>query len=146
MLVYGDVILDDYLFGHADRLSPEKPVPVVMFEHRDLYPGGAGNVVRNLQALGCEPILVAVVGEGEAGNECRAQLAAAGLVSDGLIEAEDWSTPRKLRVHAGQHALVRIDFDVRVPEDRRGRGAGRRAGEVVAGLPARSSAIIARAP
>jgi D-beta-D-heptose 7-phosphate kinase/D-beta-D-heptose 1-phosphate adenosyltransferase len=119
VLVYGDVILDDYLFGHADRLSPEKPVPVVAFERRDLYLGGAGNVVRNLQALGCEPILVAVVGEGEAGSECRAQLAAAGLLTDGLIEAEDWSTPRKMRVHAGQHALVRIDFESTRPEDRR---------------------------
>ena len=108
VLVYGDTILDDYLFGHADRLSPEKPVPVVTYERRDLYLGGAGNVVRNLQALGCEPILVTVVGEGDAGNECRAQLAAAGLALDGLVEAHGWSTPRKLRVHAGQHALVRI--------------------------------------
>jgi len=119
VLVYGDMILDDYLFGHADRLSPERPVPVVMYEHRDLYLGGAGNVVRNLQALGCEPILVTVVGEGDAGNECRAQMAAAGLAMDGLIEAEGWSTPRKLRVHAGQHALVRIDFEGPRPEDRR---------------------------
>lgn len=119
MLVYGDMILDDYLFGHADRLSPEKPVPVVRFEHRDLYLGGAGNVVRNLQALGCEPILVSIMGDGEAGNECRAQLAAAGLATDGLVEAVGWSTPRKMRVHAGQHALVRIDFEDERPEDRR---------------------------
>jgi D-beta-D-heptose 7-phosphate kinase/D-beta-D-heptose 1-phosphate adenosyltransferase len=119
VLVYGDMILDDYLFGHADRLSPEKPVPVVRFEHRDLYLGGAGNVVRNLHALGCEPILVTVVGDGEAGNECRAQLAAAGLATDGLVEAEGWATPRKMRVHARQHALVRIDFETDRPEDRR---------------------------
>jgi D-beta-D-heptose 7-phosphate kinase/D-beta-D-heptose 1-phosphate adenosyltransferase len=119
VLVYGDTILDDYLFGHADRLSPEKPVPVVQYEHRDLYLGGAGNVVRNLQALGCEPILVTVLGEGDAGNECRAQMAAAGLALDGLVEADGWSTPRKLRVHAGQHALVRIDFERPRPADRR---------------------------
>ena len=119
VLVYGDMILDDYLFGHADRLSPERPVPVVTYGHRDLYLGGAGNVVRNLQALGCEPILVTVVGEGEAGNECRAQIAAAGLAMDGLVEAAGWSTPRKLRVHAGQHALLRIDFEGPRPEDRR---------------------------
>ena len=123
VLVYGDTILDDYLFGHADRLSPEKPVPVVTYEHRDLYLGGAGNVVRNLQALGCEPILVTVVGEGDAGNECRAQLATAGLALDGLVEADGWSTPRKLRVHAGQHALVRIDFESPLTVDRRVEGA-----------------------
>lgn len=68
-------------------------------------------MVRNLQALGCEPILVAVVGPGEAGNECRAQLASAGLSTEGLVEAPGWATPRKMRVHAGQHALVRIDFE-----------------------------------
>ena len=119
VLVYGDMILDDTLFGRADRLSPEKPVPVVRFEHRDLYLGGAGNVVRNLQALDCEPILVTIVGEGEAGNECRAQLASAGLATDGLIEAPGWSTPRKMRVHAGQHALVRIDFEEERPADPR---------------------------
>jgi len=118
VLVYGDMILDDYLFGRAERLSPEKPVPVVTFEHRDLYLGGAGNVVRNLQALGCEPILVTLVGEGGSGNECRAQLAAAGLPTDGLVESARWATPRKMRVHAGQHALVRIDFESPRPEDR----------------------------
>lgn len=118
VLVYGDTILDDFLFGSADRLSPEKPVPVVRFAHRDLYLGGAGNVVRNLEALGCDPILVTLIGAGESGNECRAQLAAAGLATDGLVECEDWSTPRKMRVHAGQHALVRIDFEDARPEDR----------------------------
>jgi len=123
VLVYGDMILDDFVFGRADRLSPEKPVPVVMFDHRDLYLGGAGNVVRNLQALGCEPILVSVVGAGESGNECRAQLAAAGLATDGLVESARWSTPRKMRVHAGQHALVRIDFESERPEDRHAESA-----------------------
>jgi D-beta-D-heptose 7-phosphate kinase/D-beta-D-heptose 1-phosphate adenosyltransferase len=118
VLVYGDLILDDYMFGQADRLSPERPVPVVTYQRRDLYLGGAGNVVRNLEALGCEPILIAAVGEGDAGNECRAQMAAGGLAMDGLVEVQNWSTPRKLRVHAGQHALVRIDFETPRPEDR----------------------------
>jgi D-beta-D-heptose 7-phosphate kinase/D-beta-D-heptose 1-phosphate adenosyltransferase len=76
-------------------------------------------VVRNLRSLGCDPILVTIVGDGEAGNECRAQLASAGLATDGVVEAEDWATPRKMRVHAGQHALVRIDFEMERPEDRR---------------------------
>lgn len=118
VLVYGDLMLDDYLFGHAGRLSPERPVPVVTYQRQDLYLGGAGNVVRNLEALGCDPILVAAVGEGDAGNECRAQMAAAGLAMDGLVEVPNWSTPRKLRVHAGQHALVRIDFEADRPDDR----------------------------
>ncbi|HUP01220.1 MAG TPA: D-glycero-beta-D-manno-heptose 1-phosphate adenylyltransferase [Gemmatimonadota bacterium] len=109
ILVYGDLMLDEYIFGRADRLSPEKPVPIVALERREEQLGGAGNVVRNLQALGCEPVLVALVGDDPTGRACRAHLAAAGLTTEGLVEEPGRSTPRKIRVHAGQHALVRID-------------------------------------
>ncbi len=104
-------MLDEYLFGRADRLSPERPVPVVNFERRSVFPGGAGNVVRNLRALGCEAVLVARVGDDETGRVCRSELERAGLAGPGLVEAPGWMTPRKLRVHAGQHALARIDFE-----------------------------------
>lgn len=104
-------MLDEYLFGRADRLSPERPVPVVTFERRELFPGGAGNVVRNLGALGCEPVLIALVGDDEAGRECRARLEMEGYDSGGLVLDPQRSTPHKTRVHAGQHALVRIDVE-----------------------------------
>ena len=82
-------MLDEYLFGRADRLSPEKPVPVVAFERRELFPGGAGNVVRNLGALGCEPVLIALVGDDEAGRECRARLEEEGrLMRETLYDNE----------------------------------------------------------
>lgn len=111
IVVFGDLMLDEYLFGRADRLSPEKPVPVVTFERRDLYPGGAGNVVRNLGALGCEPVLISLVGDDETGRECRARLVADGFTDAGLVVEPRRPTPHKLRVHAGQHALVRIDYE-----------------------------------
>src|SRR5687767_3892859 len=111
ILVYGDLILDEYLFGKASRLSPEKPVPVVDFQHEDRYLGGAGNVVRNLKALGCEPVLVALVGDDPVGDECRAQVAREGLSEEGIVVEPGRSTPRKLRIHAGQHALARIDYE-----------------------------------
>jgi len=111
ILVYGDLMLDEYLFGRAERLSPERPVPVVDFQREDRYLGGAGNVVRNLDALGCEPVLVAAVGDDAVGDECRGQLARAGLSDEGLVVEPGRSTPRKLRVHAGQHALARIDYE-----------------------------------
>ena len=111
ILVYGDLLLDEYLFGRSDRLSPEKPVPVVEFQRRDHYLGGAGNVLRNLRSLGCEPVLVALVGDDAVGDECRAQLARDGLSDEGLVVEPGRTTPRKLRVHAGQHALVRIDYE-----------------------------------
>ncbi len=111
IVVFGDLMLDEYLFGRADRLSPEKPVPVVTFERRDLYPGGAGNVARNLAALGCEPVLISLVGDDESGRECRARLVADGFTDEGLVVEPRRPTPHKLRVHAGQHALVRIDYE-----------------------------------
>ncbi|MGH7570428.1 MAG: D-glycero-beta-D-manno-heptose 1-phosphate adenylyltransferase [Gemmatimonadota bacterium] len=111
IVVFGDLMLDEYLFGRADRLSPEKPVPVVTFERRDLYPGGAGNVARNLAALGCEPVLISLVGDDESGRECRAKLVAEGFTDEGLVVEPRRPTPHKLRVHAGQHALVRIDYE-----------------------------------
>ena len=111
IVVFGDLMLDEYLFGRADRLSPEKPVPVVGFERRDLYPGGAGNVVRNLGALGCHPVLVSLVGDDDSGRECRTRLVAEGYTDEGLVVDPRRPTPHKLRVHAGQHALVRIDYE-----------------------------------
>jgi D-beta-D-heptose 7-phosphate kinase/D-beta-D-heptose 1-phosphate adenosyltransferase len=140
ILVYGDLMLDEYIFGRADRLSPERPVPVVTFEHRDEYLGGAGNVVRNLHALGCQAVLVALVGDDETGRACRAALEAAGLATDGLVEEPGRVTPRKVRVHAGQHALVRIDY-----EDPEGSIAEswRRLEETLRGLaPACAAAIV----
>ena len=94
IVVFGDLMLDEYLFGRADRLSPEKPVPVVAFERRELFPGGAGNVVRNLGALGCEPVLIALVGDDEAGRECRARLEEEGYDRGGLVTDPRRSTPR----------------------------------------------------
>jgi len=111
ILVYGDLLLDEYVFGRASRLSPEKPVPVVAFERCETYPGGAGNVARNLAALGCEPVLVAAVGDDAAGREARDRLEADGLSTGGLVPTEERPTPRKVRIHAGQHALVRVDYE-----------------------------------
>ncbi len=122
IVVLGDLMLDEYLFGRADRLSPEKPVPVVNFERRDLYPGGAGNVARNLGALGCEPVLISLVGDDETGRQCRTRLVTEGFTDEGLVIEPRRPTPHKLRVHAGQHALVRIDYED--PEDASERARG----------------------
>lgn len=111
ILVYGDLMLDEYVFGRAERLSPEKPVPIVTFERRDEQVGGAGNVVRNLLSLGCTPVLVALTGDDETGRACRRALHEAGLEPAGLIEERGRVTPRKTRIHAGQHAIVRVDYE-----------------------------------
>ena len=89
-----------------------------MFEHRDLYLGARVTSCATSRRSAVSRFSSRSSGKAKPGTSAG-QLAAAGLVSDGLIEAEDWSTPRKLRVHAGQHALVRIDFERPRSEDRR---------------------------
>jgi D-beta-D-heptose 7-phosphate kinase/D-beta-D-heptose 1-phosphate adenosyltransferase len=68
VLVVGDVMLDRYVYGQVTRISPEAPVPILSVEREVAYPGGAGNVVRNLTALGAAVALVSVVGDDQAGG------------------------------------------------------------------------------
>src|SRR2546430_11037257 len=83
--VLGDVMLDRYLWGHVDRISPEAPVPVVEVERETVSLGGAGNVAANLSALGAVPALVSVCGDDEAGRELRHLLEARGIATDALL-------------------------------------------------------------
>src|SRR4249920_4093495 len=77
--VLGDVMLDRYLWGRVDRISPEAPVPVVEIERESLALGGAGNVAANLKALGAEPVLVSVVGDDADGKMLCRSLAGRGV-------------------------------------------------------------------
>ncbi|HSO42595.1 MAG TPA: PfkB family carbohydrate kinase, partial [Rhodospirillales bacterium] len=82
----GDVMLDRYIRGRAERISPEAPIPVLSVEDEIVMPGGAGNVARNLLALGAESRLVAVVGDAAGGAELTALLASLPLAHIALIE------------------------------------------------------------
>src|SRR5436309_11375800 len=79
--VLGDLMLDRYLWGRVDRISPEAPVPIVEIERESDSLGGAGNVGANLAALGAEPVVIGVVGEDEAGARIREVLAERGVES-----------------------------------------------------------------
>src|SRR5438552_11231117 len=72
--VLGDVMLDRYVWGHVERISPEAPVPIVEIERESYSLGGAGNVAANLRALGGEAVLVAVTGADESGGTLRREL------------------------------------------------------------------------
>ncbi len=76
VLVLGDVMLDRFVYGSVERISPEAPVPVMALQRTANMPGGAANVARNVAALGARVVLVGVVGEDEAATELRNQLAA----------------------------------------------------------------------
>ena len=83
--IVGDAMLDIYLRGDVDRISPEAPVPVVRVRERKLALGGAANVAQNVAALGAEGELVAAVGEDSAGSELRAMFTALGAPARGLV-------------------------------------------------------------
>ena len=83
--VIGDVMLDHFLVGQVDRISPEAPVPVVRYARDEYRLGGAGNVAANLIALGARASLLGLCGDDESARALRAALEAAGLPADGLV-------------------------------------------------------------
>lgn len=100
LLVVGDAVLDEYLFGTATRLSREAPVPVLEFTRRLVLPGGAANPARNIAALGAPVTLAAVVGADPEGARLRALLLEAGVAPRGLVVDPGRPTTRKTRILA----------------------------------------------
>jgi D-beta-D-heptose 7-phosphate kinase/D-beta-D-heptose 1-phosphate adenosyltransferase len=123
LLVIGDVVLDEYLWGDVDRVSPEAPVPVVHVDRESLVLGGAGNVVRNVVALGAGCDFSAVVGDDGAGRRVQAFLEKLGVDPRGLVAAKDRPTTRKTRVIARSQQVVRFDREtvepIPIPDARR---------------------------
>ncbi len=114
VLVVGDVMLDRYWTGPAERVSPEAPVPVVHVEAVEERPGGAANVALNLVSLGVQCTLVGFIGEDAPGQELIDTLEAAGVVCD-FVKVDGWSTIVKLRLLSQQQQLLRADFETSVP-------------------------------
>ena len=110
VLVAGDAMLDEYWFGHAGRISPEAPVPVVETHQTERRPGGAGNVACNVAALGAEVHLSAVVGNDDRGSALEQILTAAG-VRCRLHQVDGAGTIHKLRVLAHNQQLIRLDAE-----------------------------------
>ena len=110
MLVVGDVMLDRYWYGDASRISPEAPVPVLLFTGEEVRLGGAANVAANCAALGAKTRLLSVVGRDEAGQRLekllKAKRVAASLHRDARVH-----TTQKLRVIARRQQLLRIDME-----------------------------------
>ncbi|WP_461107157.1 bifunctional heptose 7-phosphate kinase/heptose 1-phosphate adenyltransferase [Spirosoma koreense] len=111
VLIIGDVMLDSYVWGHVERISPEAPVPIVRFNRREVRLGGAGNVLLNVQALGAEAILCSVIGTDAPGDQLEQELCDRGLNCDGLIRSADRITTIKERIIAGSQQVVRVDTE-----------------------------------
>ncbi len=110
ILVAGDAMLDEYRFGHAGRISPEAPVPVVETRRSECRPGGAGNVACNVAALGAEVHLAAAIGDDDRGRDLEDKLAAAS-VRCRLHRVGGTRTIQKLRVLARNQQLIRLDAE-----------------------------------
>ena len=113
VLVVGDVMLDQFIWGNVARISPEAPVPVVDFERESFMPGGAANVARNLTALNVTTEIFGVVGHDMAAQQLKKLLAEHTVSCDGLMEYDSRHTKVKTRIVAHMQQVVRIDRESR---------------------------------
>ncbi|MCA1557025.1 MAG: D-glycero-beta-D-manno-heptose-7-phosphate kinase [Acidobacteria bacterium] len=140
VVVYGDVMLDEFVWGEATRISPEAPVPVVDIQRESVHLGGAANVLANLVALGARARVLGVVGDDRASERLRAELAEAGVKAEhDLVVDTARPTTMKTRIIAHSHGhnqtIVRADREGRAPV----------AGEVEAQLIKRLKEAVAEA-
>ena len=113
VLVVGDLMLDEYLWGKAERISPEAPVQVVEVTREDVRLGGAGNVINNLVALGCKVSVCSVIGGDDNGTILQHAFTGKGVNVSGLFEDPMRSTSKKTRVVAANQQIVRIDRETK---------------------------------
>jgi rfaE bifunctional protein kinase chain/domain len=111
VLIVGDLMLDAYVWGKVDRISPEAPVPVVLAKRREIRLGGAGNVVLNVQALGAKATVCSVIGQDNYGDSLMNALKERGLSTEGIFQSPDRITTVKERIIAGSQQIVRIDTE-----------------------------------
>jgi D-glycero-beta-D-manno-heptose-7-phosphate kinase len=117
VLVLGDIMLDEFIWGSVRRISPEAPVPVVELERESFMPGGAANVARNLAAVRVPTELFSVIGRDDAGKKLKGLLSAANVGSEGCICSDGSVTTVKSRIIAHQQQVVRLDREcVRSPD------------------------------
>ena len=140
VLVLGDVMLDQFIWGGVSRISPEAPVPVVDFERESFMPGGAANVARNLTALGVATEIFGAIGTDDAGRRLRTLLNEQKIGCSGLVAHAARHTSVKTRVVAQKQQMVRIDRETR--DGLNGRLTGRLLVGLKAKLPKAAALIV----
>jgi rfaE bifunctional protein kinase chain/domain len=109
--VIGDMMLDTYLWGHVERISPEAPVPVVTLDQRENRIGGAGNVALNLASLGARVTAFSVIGKDADGKELEKMLESSGIYTEYLARSESRITTNKARVMGRNQQMLRLDSE-----------------------------------
>jgi len=112
VLIIGDVMIDSYLWGKVNRISPEAPVPIVAVEKKERRLGGAANVALNIQALGANPILCSVIGVDYDGQNFMDLLKTQKLSQKGILKIRDRITTVKTRIMGNNTQLLRVDEEV----------------------------------
>jgi len=117
VVVVGDTMVDAYIHGAVDRISPEAPVPVVQVERREDRLGGAGNVAMNLLAMGAEPRLCTVIGQDAAGERLLRLLESQGMKTDWVVRSTTRRTTVKTRIICRNQQMIRVDDEEVRPLD-----------------------------
>ncbi len=112
IIIVGDIMVDSYIWGSVDRISPEAPVPVVTVKERGNRLGGAANVAVNIKALGAEPIICSVIGKDAKGEELIQLMKKDNMPTHGIIESTNRPTTTKFRVIGNNVQMLRVDEEV----------------------------------
>ncbi len=119
ILIIGDVMIDSYVWGKIERVSPEAPVPVVQVTKKENRLGGAANVALNVQSLGANPIICAIIGDDLEGRDLLTLLVGSKLSNEGILTIKSRQTTVKTRIIAHNQHIVRVDSetDSNIPEE-----------------------------
>ncbi len=112
VLIIGDVMIDSYIFGKVDRISPEAPVPIVAVKERVDRLGGAANVALNIKAMGAQPILCSVIGKDIKSVTFLDLLDLRGMTKEGIIQSDNRRTTTKFRVIGNSTQMLRVDEEM----------------------------------
>lgn len=115
VLLLGDLMLDHYTFGTVERISPEAPVPILHVKREEFKPGGAGNALLNLKALGLHVFAMGMVGDDETGKQIIRSLQSQSIDTSGIVVDPYYQTTRKNRLIASQQQIVRVDYETITP-------------------------------
>jgi D-beta-D-heptose 7-phosphate kinase/D-beta-D-heptose 1-phosphate adenosyltransferase len=115
VLVLGDLMLDEFVWGNVARISPEAPVPIVEVQRESSYPGGAANVARNLREFTASVTMLGVIGADPAGEKLTSLLVEEGISPEGIFTDSQISTIVKTRIIAQRQQVVRVDREHRTP-------------------------------
>ncbi len=112
VLIIGDVMIDSYMWGKVNRISPEAPIPIVSITNREYRLGGAANVALNIKSMGAEPFLCSIIGDDIEAHTFTSLLTENSLSAEGVIKLSDRKTTIKTRIISGSQHLLRVDDEV----------------------------------